>query len=944
MTPKFTNGSHVVDGLTDEIVTSSYESDPRTDKARYSNQRIKAALHEAPDHEMGPPAVASMSKAEHDPNEPEGTTLDVHDTPMMSLKKSVTYGNKRGGTASLRETIVNRVGNGGRPKFQDRNATNRGAEIISIDETEDESLAAKPGPLNREAAGKPDVWSVPSDSDQETMTRSNRKPTRSPGLGEDRKSVTGRKTKTSNATPLRRDSAELAKKQKEEQVAVLEQQRLDQEKRDKINARRREIAAKKKAEESRWTEKPKANSEQAREDQRYSETRETPVLEQSQAAHTARRKTPIAHSLQHERSKNPSVPESTRSEGEASLKKAPQDNGPDQEKSQKAKDAGKRKVPEVRTSENGAAKKTKVKGDEAVESTKLAENQNVKEEMAAREADAIAHAQRSIKLPSVKPSTESRKSSTPGPRKDAASKRRSMTPLFPSSTASKPVKSALRSSENFGRRSVSFNEDALAHSSPTLMVTKAVKPLGNLSSQHGAEAGLQTIDLQNVESRSSPSQRALNRRENVPSASGSVSKSNSSKPVTPSSEARAKPKIQTKLNVTRDVKLKGRAIEPPPPPRPVTLAKDGKIVISSDSEKSASTFYSDEEDRVRPAKAGPSSRKKLSSSIKSDKEAATTRNTPTVDGATNSSAPRFANSTIGGEEPPAIMAAKDHGLERNLRDMSTSRSPAQYMSQAETASSQSRSDTESQAASESEPKSEDESEEGSGSDYKSEIENEAPIHSTLERNGMSKVQAVQAKNYGSQKRVDKSSVIENPSKAPLSKRISPQRPPSTSEESSTGEEEEDLAQQMEQQLQRDCRRSMEPQAGKQPVLPSRKPIAPNTYLAQSRASEPPKTRFPSLSSLKSRAPKQIAKPTTAQQLGSAPVSEGNRTLTAQPPRSGTMQDSRSSSESDDESSSEDSDGDATASQPNQGGVGKAATKPSSTWRPMSRILKGMLFF
>ncbi|KAL8855882.1 MAG: hypothetical protein Q9178_007502 [Gyalolechia marmorata] len=64
---------------------------------------------------------------------------------------------------------------------------------------------------------------------------------------------------------------------------------------------------------------------------------------------------------------------------------------------------------------------------------------------------------------------------------------------------------------------------------------------------------------------------------------------------------------QTKMSQHIDRKLKGKAIDPSSPVRAV--AENEEIIISSASE--ASTFYSDESEGERNARAGPSSRKKV---------------------------------------------------------------------------------------------------------------------------------------------------------------------------------------------------------------------------------------------------------------------------------------------------------------------------------------------
>ncbi|KAA6409227.1 MAG: hypothetical protein FRX48_06780 [Lasallia pustulata] len=78
----------------------------------------------------------------------------------------------------------------------------------------------------------------------------------------------------------------------------------------------------------------------------------------------------------------------------------------------------------------------------------------------------------------------------------------------------------------------------------------------------------------------------------------------------PPKKTSANTRKQTKLNVKRDVKQKGRVIDPPSPSKPVV---EEALVISSDSDDIVSEFYSEPDDDVQEmshAKAGPSSKKK----------------------------------------------------------------------------------------------------------------------------------------------------------------------------------------------------------------------------------------------------------------------------------------------------------------------------------------------
>lgn len=144
-------------------------------------------------------------------------------------------------------------------------------------------------------------------------------------------------------------------------------------------------------------------------------------------------------------------------------------------------------------------------------------------------------------------------------------------------------------------------------------------------------------------------------------------------------------KIQSKLIVQRDVKLKGRLIDPPAQPKPPTQEE---IVISSESEKSASPYYSDPEDdpQRNGAKAGPSSRNGSSSRAGSAKAKVASRiisvnipgkgtpKPPTHKPATPKKEPQESTS-----DTDSIQSlGSDEGSE--LLSESISRSPARYVS------------------------------------------------------------------------------------------------------------------------------------------------------------------------------------------------------------------------------------------------------------------------
>lgn len=81
-------------------------------------------------------------------------------------------------------------------------------------------------------------------------------------------------------------------------------------------------------------------------------------------------------------------------------------------------------------------------------------------------------------------------------------------------------------------------------------------------------------------------------------------------------------KTQMKLNVIRDVKGKGRLDDPP---SRLQTKQQETIIVSSEDEKSASSFYSDENSHTKRVKAGPSSKRKGLSREEFSNEKASTK-------------------------------------------------------------------------------------------------------------------------------------------------------------------------------------------------------------------------------------------------------------------------------------------------------------------------------
>jgi len=954
--------------LGDDICTSTQSADEDVTTTGSKPDRVCSPEH------VGPMVVDQQSADEEAYNETGAPKADEQrsislnagmpnaaSVPMRVLQLRESAEDNRCGASPSQESVVSQVRNQPNPKYKTRSAPRNGAEIISIEETEDEASTVQPMPMNERAVQKPDIWAILSDTDEKLKSKSNGRRKHTPSWGVTPRKSVDRKIARSHTEERQRESTQSVEEKPTDPEIAADKGRQERERKEKAKVRRKERAAEKKAEEAKWAEELKANDAKAhKDDQEQQESLQTAVVQRNAVAKTARRgKPPSANTAGDSEVKKASSAKPTgeaTSEGDIDKrKKTLSDTGPSLEKGRKAKDAAKTAVPDAGASEAQKAKKAKI--SMVKESQQLwAERKAIQDaEMAAREAEAIAQAQRSVKVPSKKsatlkagqtiaetgrtseternfqdPSKVSRRTSaTPSNRHDAAPKRRSMTPLFPSTTM-KPVKSALRSSEISVRRSVSFNDEAVALKSPTLMTAQAARPPRDSDILNSAQAAAKKGGSQQLEPHSSPSDRASKKRESDISANSELRRSRSSKSAIPLTDASSKSKVQTKLNVTRDVKLKGREIDAPRLPNPVTLAENEEIIISSDSERSASTFYSDEEDRTRPAKAGPSSKKKLSSSMNLDGGITPRRATSSRcnSGSTNNIVHKEENVS------PVTAISTKAASDRDPREMSTTRSPAQYMSRASSAYSQSGSSigsrTVSEDGSESEIKSQNGSESESGSDDDSQASIQLPS-APRDKSGSDR-NSIQPSN-------SKDSEIQKAEKSPQSRAPSAEGSITSSESGSEEEEEEeDLANQMEQQLQRDCRQTTEPpQSRKQPALPLAKPAARKAAPAQPAAVESSNARFPSLSGLRSRAPKNTANTAAARGPASIAIPIGTKPGTTQ---SSQIRSQSSMSESDESSSSsDDSDEITTASQQRQDGK-----RPSSTMKGIGRIIRRTFMF
>ena len=459
-----------------------------------------------------------------------------------------------------------------------------------------------------------------------------------------------------------------------------------------------------------------------------------------------------------------------------------------------------------------------------------------------RKATSLSLESRPAKTPTLDERSDirNRKSSTPSSmRSDPDRVRSSMTPAVPGGTkklsdpgnstvtsrlsAHAPLRSALRQNSSVPRRSVSFVEEP---SDPTKLD----------SSPSMAAAG------KLIASKSKRSQSGVAEDECKSRASSTVGSTVSMSSDTPkqSRELSTKPvskeKVQTKLNVKRDKKMKGREIDRPKFPEPVF---PDETIISSDSEKSVSTFYSDEEDRPRNAKAGPSSKKKPSPA---GAEAAATTKPFTPD--TPASEPRQSSSQDAGT--PSRKLSPEGSTRAPTRAKSPSRSPAQYMSREKSVSSGLESG--SGSGSESEP----ESGSGSGSGSESGSESGSPSESEPKLPALPQVEKPQGKAKPPLLKSGGSGDVEMEdasTQSSSSKSVSQSSQCSSVASKVLKKSNEDdgrrLAQDADQQLRRECHQSLDPSGGDlgsstayrhnvkaKPPTSAKKPVDPNHPVRQ----------------------------------------------------------------------------------------------------------------
>ena len=471
-------------------------------------------------------------------------------------------------------------------------------------------------------------------------------------------------------------------------------------------------------------------------------------------------------------------------------------------------------------------------------------------------------------------------------------KPRSMTPMFPTPSSSsliRPTKSALRKSQSSTPRSVSFNDDPIAPPGPLKTTTsKWVEP--KIESHQGASGTAKgsKATSKKIITEPKPSQTKVEQATSVKKdLKASGSKAGGSRTVGPKSGPQAikqtglpKPKTQTKLAVTRDVKLKGRADGPRKSPTPAMEKED----MSCDSEVSASTFYSDEENLPRSAKAGPSKKRKLTNAVKSSAsspdigceenhqphamvpKAEAHHSVPSTKGVNISrqtSTVRHPSISASKPKPqpqiksssPSISDQKSNvvaAAQVDSRQASRSRSPAQYISGASRSSSGSASDAgpraESRTVDESVSESDSQYETGSDSeDTSSSASDSAEADSLIDSNGgTSLTNGVEREEdfKGSRSQSQTSNEPSNRKSVSASSR-------SASQSRTDEEDNEKIDRNLDQQLQRDARHSMKPSRQETIVQSAVKTERP----APVPIVKPGVSRFPSLTGLRGKASK-----------------------------------------------------------------------------------------
>ena len=230
----------------------------------------------------------------------------------------------------------------------------------------------------------------------------------------------------------------------------------------------------------------------------------------------------------------------------------------------------------------------------------------------------------------VHPDAQTHSSITPNPRSDTSRAQKSMTPAFPGPALIKPTSAeSKRSAQTLPRppttQDSSLQNDTLRTSRTLSRPKPSSKASSALPSSQDLVQGIHTQtgrkDQQGVVVNGKDSDITKIKKESNPESFLNSSQYSTEK--TPKSV-----KIQTKLNVFRDVKGKGRLDDPP-------IHSEGQyqetITVSSGTDESASLFSSDEDIHSTRVKAGPSKKRKRLSPGELPNDKASAKETSTSD-------------------------------------------------------------------------------------------------------------------------------------------------------------------------------------------------------------------------------------------------------------------------------------------------------------------------
>ena len=377
----------------------------------------------------------------------------------------------------------------------------------------------------------------------------------------------------------------------------------------------------------------------------------------------------------------------------------------------------KRKPVEKRAKRQNAEEAPKANGKPVEQTTVKQADERLRRTQTPRrkESEAVKNGRGELALQRARESSASgrRKSSTPvntsGGREQ---KPKSLTALYPGSSRSRSpslsielldmphvtpsrstksgepplLTSALRKSPSTLRRSVSSISWANPVAPPDFSMSAkpgATAPTSNGDKRTGSSA-ITSSRSAPIHTRGSP---AETKRTSSASSLDAVEKKARDPPKKardPPKKANANIKKQTKLNVKRDVKQKGRVVDPPNPPKPVV---EEALVISSDSEHTISSFYSKSDDDVQEISkpdAGPSSKQKP----KSKTGSATTKKFTTANSLTVAQDPAAQRTTVEHVTPTVgSSASSQQSVATNTESKSSSRTPARYVSSTRSSSS-----------------------------------------------------------------------------------------------------------------------------------------------------------------------------------------------------------------------------------------------------------------